>query len=433
MIAALTTTPVYAPPLAPLPPLCPLEAVRRHRILFKSASIGLITSICNLFDYNDCLRDYIIPCRRRFCLSQTKRSKPLENNMNCLCVNCSCAFQNGTIDNTAVKTGVSGNASAGGSTGGIDYLMISYFVFGLVGVVGNCFACAIIIGHRPLRMRLANYYVISQCALDLIVSLLLLTNMTTFTDFKISLDAGGMINCYLWKSRALLLGFMASSVFNIVALTIERYFEVIYPIKHKIYFSRSIVIVSISASWVMGIVFKMCHIYALLIVTADGFCLPGGNIPARATITSVTNFLGEYFINICIIAFCYIQMGRKLRISVAPRSTSTAAESATSRARKNILKTLLNVVVCLALSGIFKQVLVLLNGLGVYTVDFGGTMYKVSLSLQFSNCCVNPFIYMFQYKEFQRGVVVLFRLRQTKRGVDAAPTRSFSQGTSLHI
>ena len=350
--------------------------------------------------------------------------------MSCDCFNCSCAMKNSTSGDTVINTSISGNASAGG----IDYAMISYYVFGFVGVVGNCFACAIIIGHRPLRTRLANYYVINQCALDLIVSLLLLTNMTTFTDFRISLNAGGVITCYLWKSRAFLLGFMASSLFNVVALTIERYFEIIHPIKHKIYFSRSIVIVSISASWMMGVVFKMCHIYPGLLITPDGLCLPSGIItPFGVAMLSITNFLGEYFVDLCIIAFCYIQMGRKLRISVAPRSTSTAAESATSRARKNILKTLLNVVVCLALSGIFKQVLVLLNGLGVYTVDFGGTMYKVSLSLQFSNCCVNPFIYMFQYKEFQRGVVVLFRLRQTKRGVDAAPTRSFSQGTSLHI
>src|SRR6218665_4207351 len=160
--------------------------------------------------------------------------------MSCACFNCSCAMQNGTSDKTVVNTGASGNASVGGSAISFDYLMISYFLFGLVGVVGNCFACAIIVGHRPLRTRLANYYVISQCNLDLIVSLLLLTNMTTFTDLKVSLSAGGIIDCYLWKSRIFLLGFMTSSLFNLVALTIERYFEVIHPIKHKIYFSRRI-------------------------------------------------------------------------------------------------------------------------------------------------------------------------------------------------
>jgi len=354
--------------------------------------------------------------------------------MNRLCFNCSCALQNGTSGSTVINTSVSGNANAGGSTGSVDYAMISYIVFGCVGVVGNCFACAIIIGHRPLRTRLANYYVISQCALDLIVSLLLLTNMTTFTNYKISLNAGGMIDCYLWKSRVLLLGFMTSSLFNVVALTIERYFEVIHPIKHKIYFSRSIVIVSISASWVMGVVFKMCHIYPGLLVTTNGFCRAGGrNTPFRSSIVSVSNFLGEYFIDICIIAFCYMQMGKKLLHSVAPRSTSTAAESASSRARKNILKTLLIVVICLALSGLVKQVLALINGVGIYALDVGGALYKVSVSLQFSNCCVNPFIYMFQYKEFQRGVKALLRLRQTKQRVEAASTRGFSQGTSTHF
>src|SRR6218665_1233544 len=192
-------------------------------------------------------------------------------------------MQNGTSDNIVamINTSVNGNDIVSGSASSVDYLMISYCVFGLVGVVGNCFACAIIVGHRPLRTRLANYYVFSQCALDLMVSLLLLTNMTTISNLKISLNAGGTLNCYLWKSRVLLTGFLASSVYNVVALTIERYFEVIHPIKHKIYFNRNIVIVSISASWVMGVVFKMCHIYALLIITPDGFCLPGGNSPAK--------------------------------------------------------------------------------------------------------------------------------------------------------
>src|SRR6218665_1788176 len=184
-------------------------------------------------------------------------------------------MQNETRGFTVINTSVSGITSVSGSAVGIDYATISYVVFGLVGVVGNCFACAIIIGHRPLRTRLANYYVISQCALDLMVSLLLLTNMTTFTDFKVRLNAGGTLDCYLWKSRVFLLGFMTSSLFNVVALTIERYFEVIYPIKHKIYFSRIIVIVSISASWVIGVVLKMCHICPGLLVTSDGFCLPG--------------------------------------------------------------------------------------------------------------------------------------------------------------
>src|SRR6218665_271118 len=236
--------------------------------------------------------------------------------MSCDCFNCSCAMWNETNGYTVANTGVSDNTSVlvGGRAGGIDYMVISYFVFGLVGVVGNCFACGIIVGHRPLRTRLANYYVITQYAPDLMVSLLLLTNMPTVTNYKISINAGGMINCYLWKSRVLLLGFMTSSAFNVVALTIERYFEVIYPIKHKIYFSRSIAIVSISASWVIGVVLKMCHICPGLLVTSDGFCVPNGrNNAFKGTIVSLSNFLGEYFIDLCIIAFCYIQMGRKMR------------------------------------------------------------------------------------------------------------------------
>ena len=43
-----------------------------------------------------------------------------------------------------------------------------------------------------------------------------------------------------------------------------------------------------------------------------------------------------------------------------------------------------------------------------YRLDFSGALYNVSVIGAFSNCCVNPFVYVFKYKMFQHGLKRLF-------------------------
>lgn len=48
-------------------------------------------------------------------------------------------------------------------------LNIGYIAVGVVGIIGNLLACIVMIAHEPIRKRLANYFFINQCALDLVV------------------------------------------------------------------------------------------------------------------------------------------------------------------------------------------------------------------------------------------------------------------------
>ena len=69
--------------------------------------------------------------------------------------------------------------------------------------------------------------------------------------------------CLLWKSRLFLLGLMTSSVFNVTALTVERYLEIIHPLRHKAGISRAKVIHILKLKVTHILSRKVTHILSL--------------------------------------------------------------------------------------------------------------------------------------------------------------------------
>jgi hypothetical protein len=54
-----------------------------------------------------------------------------------------------------------------------------------------------------------------------------------------------------------------------------------------------------------------------------------------------------------------------------------------------------------------REVYGLYYSVGLQPVDFNGIGFKICLVLNYSNCCVYPFIYLIKYEEFQKGVLSL--------------------------
>lgn len=301
----------------------------------------------------------------------------------------------------------------------MDYLGIAYIVIGLIGTLGNGLSCAVILSHKPLRRRLANYFIINQAFMDLLIGVVLLLNTAASLESLQFAGEAGRIYCYIWQSRLVVLGLLVSSILSIVAVSVERYVEVAHPIRHRVSIGRNVVLAGVAVVWSVGVLFKASSLLPFVRV-ANGTCFLGV-FPSIgvSTLVVVYNFLGEYFVPICVISFCYVHMWQALRSQPnAIRQIAiiqNSASSKTLRARRNIFKTLLIVVLCFLMTWTFKQLLSLANGFGLITVDWNGPLYKFSVILQFSKCCVNPFIYLFQYEEFQRGLARLVKRRNLNK------------------
>ena len=78
-------------------------------------------------------------------------------------------------------------------------------------------------------------------------------------------------------------------------------------------------------------------------------------------------------------------------------------------AQRNIIKTLLVITIIFAFCWIWNQIyfLLYLGGKVVLT----HILYHITIYIVFLNCCVNPFVYALQYKEFQKQMKKLLGVK----------------------
>ena len=79
------------------------------------------------------------------------------------------------------------------------------------------------------------------------------------------------------------------------------------------------------------------------------------------------------------------------------------------RARRNTIKTLLFVFATFLICWTPNQMIFLMLNLGFLALRFDEWYYLLVLAMVPANCCVNPFIYPFNYWQFRKGLRKLFR------------------------
>ena len=132
------------------------------------------------------------------------------------------------------------------------------------------------------------------------------------------------------------------------------------------------------------------------------------------------NFLMPF---VCIIIL-YASMYRSLRMRVRPSDPTSGIAAAVGgsdnkmeRALRNLLTTLLIVIICFFLCWVCNQVFFILLSFGFMIASLQSPFYHFSVVAVFCNCCCNPIIYMIKYKKFQVGLMTLFtKGRQVLRG-----------------
>ena len=285
---------------------------------------------------------------------------------------------------------------------------IAFFIFGFIGVVLNLFACIVIAGYKPMRKRLANYFFINQSALDMFIGL----SQVLITGLSYVRHAGGWwtyFYCHIINSKFLFTGLLMASTWNLVFMSIERYMEVVHPIRHKLLLTRGRVLGMLVFSWIFGTVFKAAAVIPAMAVI-EGVCQGGvyPNAAARAA-DGIAIVIVEFFIPVSIIAVCYILMFRAMgRVFIA----SSERETYVPKVRNNILKTVTLVIVCFVLSLGPKEIALFISAAGIVNINLIGPMYTSFMFFNYAMCCLNPIIYLFKYEDFQKGVKVVICRRK---------------------
>ena len=119
----------------------------------------------------------------------------------------------------------------------------------------------------------------------------------------------------------------------------------------------------------------------------------------------------DFIFPITVLAYCYTRILWILKKRLDRKQDGNPRISTVpiklEKAKTNVIKTVLIVVSFFFLCFIYAVIFYLMYIFG-YDIDWNGFHYKLSVALLFLNCTVNPFIYLFNYRDFQVASKRLF-------------------------
>ncbi len=123
----------------------------------------------------------------------------------------------------------------------------------------------------------------------------------------------------------------------------------------------------------------------------------------------------EYFVPLLIIVFCYASIINMLSKRINNDQLSSGQEAnRLQQAKRNTLITLALVAGAFVVCWSQNQLIYLVYNLG-FGVDFHGMYFNITLLIAFLNCTINPFIYLFKYKDYQVALKEFCCRRKTDR------------------
>ena len=153
---------------------------------------------------------------------------------------------------------------------------------GTLGVLGNSFVLVVILSFTRMRKKVANYFIINQSLVDLLAAML---TIATYATKSMSLSKSLSpyqqdVLCRLWLSTFPLWFALTSSTYNLVVLTLERYFKLVHPVTHNNVFTSRKALFAIGCVWLIG---PLYHASTLVPTTrmVDNQCVVGAIWPTR--------------------------------------------------------------------------------------------------------------------------------------------------------
>lgn len=288
---------------------------------------------------------------------------------------------------------------------------IVYMLFGVIGVITNGLSVLVLLKSKKMRENLTNHFLVNQSIIDLVASMGLLATIPIISrqheDF---FGTTGYIRCIFLHPLVLVWAPFLTSSYNIVAMAIEKWYQISRPLEHKKNFTARKAYIMMAVAWIVGFMYVFCLSIAMQTVV-DGNCTQYG-VWRNKTVKKVRGaftFTVKYLAPIVILVYCYGSMIKSLNGKAAVIVASDKRNQKMRKAQRNIFKTLLGVVICFILCVSYNQFLFLGYNLGLYQIDFTSFMYHLSVSLYYLNCFVYPFVYLFKYPEFKATLYGLFK------------------------
>ncbi|XP_033113791.1 bombesin receptor subtype-3-like [Anneissia japonica] len=293
----------------------------------------------------------------------------------------------------------------------VDWVIVLEVVLGVIGTVGNSVICAVIIRVKSMH-SLTNYLILSLAIADLLSSILLIVNVFPVEAAYLDVPDSAILAelfCRFYNNLFFFWVCLTASVFNLVCVTIERFFALVFPLYYERHFTSGKVWVMIAGTWVVSFIQEFAAPFVNSYDSDIHQCTYGFPDTASQRLNGVLIFLISYLIPLIFMIYSYNRILQNLKIDAGKQSPMNAAQAMTLlNARKRVISVLLIVLGAFCVLWTPNQVVYLFQNFDIELVAVSSVWYKVFRLMAQSNSVVNSFIYGYKYKKFRKAVRLLF-------------------------
>ena len=310
--------------------------------------------------------------------------------------------------------------------------LVLHSIIASLGIMGNGMVICVFIRMVSLQ-NLINLFIINQSLIDFTSSLVfLIVRFQQILGKAVSLTPGNQLDrfiCKFWLSEYCMWALFISSTFNLMNITLERYFAIMKPQAYRFAVGairKRMVLVAI-LTWLLGFLPDCTWAY-VHDVTAPDVCSASWKSKNARVVAGFVVFTVTFLAPLSLMVFAYFQIIRQLRrnarrvgqnelvhsVELASNSSGNRHNrpnqvlNVKSKVNRNIIKTMVTVSTVYGMCWAPSAITYFLYNLELITITWDGPWDFVCEITVSCNMLVNPFIYTMQYKQFQEGLKKVF-------------------------
>ncbi|XP_047465273.1 galanin receptor 2a [Mugil cephalus] len=286
----------------------------------------------------------------------------------------------------------------------------------LLGTVGNSLVLAVLCrGPGPpgqMGTKTTNMFILNLGLADL--SFIVFCVPFQATIYTLDQWVFGPLLCKLVHFIIFLT--MYASIFTLMAVSLDRYFAICYPLRSREVRTPQNALTSICLVWVLALVFSAPYLsyFSQVELAGSVLCVPSWESRPRIAMDACT-FVFGYLVPVLVLGLTYARTVRYLWTSVDP--VKDASES--RRAKRRVTKMIIVVAALFCLCWLPHHLVVLCMWFGCFPLNHATYVLRIlSHLVSYANSCLNPIVYALVSKHFRKGFGKVFGCRGKRAEVN---------------
>ena len=283
--------------------------------------------------------------------------------------------------------------------------IMAYCVLMVVSLLGNSAIIVVIWKERHMR-KTVNFFIVNMCVADLMITLYMPREITVSLsgfDWRI----GGILGLIFCKLAVFIhQTAICSSIFTVVAISFDRFFAVVLPLKRII--TKKVCRVIIATIWISSVAIRLPMLYGLEVKNKNGKL--GCSLSLDKTFFEGAEkayyefaLIGLFAVPLSTIAVLYSGILVSLKLRKRPGidlDVRTGREKRRDATRKKVLRMVLVVVAVFILCWLLYFIQLILFS---YKVQISYNFRFISMFLAHLNSSLNPCMYLSLNENFRKG------------------------------